>query len=145
MYYLGSTSDQGFFACLMSQFISTLCTYPSTGEWINRFSCFDTRKQHRTIKIRKYLKNICKEWCVCVLSFFSCVRLFASLWTVTHQAPLSMGLSRQEYWSGLPCPSPEDLPCPGIKPTCLIPPAFDRGSFNHHLGNLKNVDIILFI
>ena len=37
-------------------------------------------------------------------------------WTVAHQAPLSMGFSRQEYWSGLPFPSPGDLPNPGIKP-----------------------------
>ena len=40
----------------------------------------------------------------------------ATLWTVTYQALLSMGFSRQEYWSGLPCPSPENLPNPGIKP-----------------------------
>ena len=40
-----------------------------------------------------------------------------SLWTVAHQAPLSMGFSRQEDWSGLPCPPPGDLPNPGIKPT----------------------------
>ena len=46
----------------------------------------------------------------------SCVRLFATPWTVAHQAPLSMGFSRQEYWSGLPFPSPGDLPNPGIKP-----------------------------
>ena len=39
-----------------------------------------------------------------------------TLWTVVHQAPLSMGFSRQEHWSGLPCPSPEDLPDAGIKP-----------------------------
>ena len=44
---------------------------------------------------------------------FSCVRLFA---TVAYQAPLSMGFSRQEYWSGLPFPSPGDLPDPGIDP-----------------------------
>ena len=44
------------------------------------------------------------------------VRLFATLWTVAHHAPLSMGFSRQEYWSGLPFPSPGDLPDPGIKP-----------------------------
>ena len=41
-----------------------------------------------------------------MLSRFSCVRLFVTLWTVTHQAPLSMGFSRQEYWSGLPCSPP---------------------------------------
>ena len=44
------------------------------------------------------------------------VRLFATPWTVAHQAPLSMGFSRQEYWSGLPFPSPGDLPDPGIEP-----------------------------
>ena len=46
----------------------------------------------------------------------SCVRLFAIPWTVVYQASLSMGFSRQEYWSGLPFPSPGDLPDPGIKP-----------------------------
>ena len=46
----------------------------------------------------------------------SCVQLFATLWTVARQAPLSLGFSRQEYWSGLPFPSPEDLPNPGIEP-----------------------------
>ena len=44
------------------------------------------------------------------------VRLFVTPWTVTYQAPPSMGSSRQEYWSGLPFPSPGDLPDPGIKP-----------------------------
>ena len=44
------------------------------------------------------------------------VRLFATPWTVAHQAPPSMGFSRQEYWSGLPFPSPGDLPNPGIEP-----------------------------
>ena len=43
------------------------------------------------------------------------VRLFETPWTVAHQAPLSMGFSRQEYWSGLPFPSPGDLPYPGIE------------------------------
>ena len=47
---------------------------------------------------------------------FSHVRLFATPWTVACQAPPSMGFFRQEYWSGLPFPSPEDLPDPGIKP-----------------------------
>ena len=47
------------------------------------------------------------------------VRLFAIPWTVAHQAPLSMGFSRQEYWSGLPSPSPGDLPDPGIEPRSL--------------------------
>ena len=46
----------------------------------------------------------------------SCVRLFATPWTVAHQAPPSMGFSRREYLSGLPFPSPGDLPHPGIEP-----------------------------
>ena len=46
----------------------------------------------------------------------SCVRLFATPWMVAYQAPLSMGFSRQEYWSGLPFPSPGDLLNPGIEP-----------------------------
>ena len=50
-----------------------------------------------------------------VVKLLSCVRLFATPWTVAHQAPPSMGFSRQEYWNGLPFPSPEDLPDPGIK------------------------------
>ena len=54
------------------------------------------------------------EW-VSEWSHFSCVWLFATLWTVAHQTLLSMGFSRQEYWSGLPFYSPEDLPDPGIE------------------------------
>ena len=52
----------------------------------------------------------------CVL--LSHIQLFAAPRTVARQAPLSMGFSRKEYWSGLPCPSPEDLRDPGIKPRC---------------------------
>ena len=51
------------------------------------------------------------------------VWLFATPWIVAHEAPLFMGFSRQEYWSGLPCPSPGDLPEPGIKPESLRSPA----------------------
>ena len=49
----------------------------------------------------------------------SLVELLVILWTVAHQAPLSMGFSRQENWSGLPCPPPGDLPDPGIEPASL--------------------------
>ena len=55
--------------------------------------------------------------CACMLSHFSCVWLFVTLWTVAPQAPLSMGFSRQEEWSGLPCLPPGDLPNPGIELT----------------------------
>ena len=50
------------------------------------------------------------------VKLFRRVQLFGTLWTVAHQAPPSMGFSRQEYWSGLPFSSPGDLPDPGIKP-----------------------------
>ena len=52
---------------------------------------------------------------MCLLSLFSHVRLFETLWSVAHWVPVSIGFSRQEYWSGLPCPPPGDLPNLGIK------------------------------
>ena len=52
----------------------------------------------------------------CEVSSLSCVQLFATPWTVAHQALPSMGFSRQEYWSGLPFPSPGALPDPGLEP-----------------------------
>ena len=67
------------------------------------------------------------SWGACMLSCFSCVRLFATLQTVAHQAPPSMRFSRQEYWSGLPCPPPGDLPDAGIKPASLVSPALAGG------------------
>ena len=67
---------------------------------------------------------------VCILSHFSHVQLFVTLWTVARQAPLSMGFSRWEYWSGLPCPPPSgDLPDPGIKPKSLMSPTLAGGFF----------------
>ena len=63
-----------------------------------------------------------------VLSRFSRVHLYATLWIVAHQASLSMGFSRQEYWSGLPFPSPGNLPNPGIEPASLITPCWKAGS-----------------
>ena len=52
----------------------------------------------------------------CLLSRFTCIQLSVTLWTVALQAPLSMEFSKQEYWNGLLCPPPGDLPNPGIKP-----------------------------
>ena len=54
----------------------------------------------------------------------NCVRLFAIPWTVVQQTSLSMTFSKQEYWSGLPCPPPGNLPDPGIEPASLESPAF---------------------
>ena len=63
-----------------------------------------------------------------VLSCFSHVRFFATLWTVSCQALLSIGFFRQEYWSGLPCPPPGDLPNPGTEPTSPVSPALQADS-----------------
>ena len=57
------------------------------------------------------------------------VHLFAIPWAVAYQAPTSMGFSRQEYWSGLPFPSPGDLSDPGIEPMSLMSPARARRFF----------------
>ena len=57
------------------------------------------------------------------------VQLFSTLWTVVHQAPLSMGFSRQEYWSGLPFPSPGELLNPGVEPVFVRSPALAGGFF----------------
>ena len=95
-------------------------------------------------KVQRYL---------CMLGHFSHVWLFATPWTVAHQAPLSMGFSRQEYWSGLPCPPPGDLPNPGTKPTSLMPPALAGGFFTtsstwgvlqkHKDGEIGPEDVLL--
>ena len=69
----------------------------------------------------------------CMLSH---VQLFANPWTVARQASLSMGFSRQEYWSGLPFPSPGDLPDSGMEPTSPMSPALQSNSLPlSHLGN----------
>ena len=72
---------------------------------------------------------VCVCVCVHVLSRFSHVHLFATLWAAARQGPQSMGFSRQEHWSGLPCPSPGDLTNPGIEPTSLTSPALAGGFF----------------
>ena len=73
----------------------------------------------RGVYIYIYIYRIQSEFytlhtCECAQSL-SCIRLFATPWTVALQTPLSVGFSRQEYWSGLPCPPPGDLPTPGIE------------------------------
>ena len=76
-----------------------------------------------------------KIWCcsqknhACMQSSSSRVKFSAIQWTVALQAPLSMGLSRQEYWSGLPFPPPGDVHDPRIEPASLLSPAVARGFF----------------
>ena len=82
--------------------------------------------------------------CVCALSHFSRVWFFATLWTVACQAPLSMWFSRQEYWSGLPCPPPGDLPDPGIEPASLMSPVL-AGKFFTTSATLSLWNCLVFI
>ena len=74
-----------------------------------------------------YLSQTCLI--ACMLGHFSRVQFFATLWTVAYQAPQSMGFPRQEYWNGLPFPSPGDLPDPEIEPMSLMSPALSGGFF----------------
>ena len=86
----------------------------------------------------------CPQPCVCVCVcarvrayMLSRVWLFATRWSITHQAHLPMGFSRQEYWSGLPFPTPGDLPDPRIEPVSLGSPALADRFFitGNHLGS----------
>jgi len=94
-----------------------ICTYKFIA---SLFSIANKRKQPKCPSTNEWIN---KMWyiraCVCVCahtkSFQSCLTLW-TLWTIVHQTFLSMGFSRQEYWSGLPGPPPGDLPDPRIKP-----------------------------
>ena len=73
--------------------------------------------------------------CMCAQSF-SRVRLFVTPWTIPHHAPLSMGFSKQEYWSGLPLPISEELLNPGIEHLASVSPALQADSLPlSHLGS----------
>ena len=82
---------------------------------------------------------------VCILSRFSSVQLFATLWTVARQAPLSMGFSRQQYWSGLPFPSPGNLLTKWSKPASLTSYSLagrfftTRATWKAHHGLVRNL------
>ena len=79
-------------------------------------TCWSSKKDKT---LRKQMITFSPKVKVKVL-VISHVQLFVTPWTVAHQAPLSMGFSRQEYWSGLPCSLPGDLPHPGFEPTSLM-------------------------
>ena len=90
---------------------------------------------------QKYMKR--KEN-ACVFSCSGRVRLFVTSWTVVRQAPLSMGSSRQEYWSGLPFPPPGDLPDPGIEPVSPVSPTLqaDFLPLSHQESQEKRIPIL---
>ena len=92
--------------------------------------CFTPRTSSATSRQEGFCVRACvRAWvCACMLSLLSRVRLFATSWTVARQAPLFMGFSRQECWSGLPCPPPEDLLTQGLNWHRIMSPASQAGS-----------------
>ena len=94
------------FLCLLYQTI--FHSWSNTWEWCSVEHAFGNISPQQSLDVLHVH--------LCLLSHFSHVRLFTISWTVAQQAPLSVGFSRQEYWSGLPCPPPGDLPDPEIEP-----------------------------
>ena len=76
---------------------------------------------------------VCARACVCACARAQSCRTLQTQWTVASQAPLSMGLSWQEYWTGLPSPSPGDLPDPGTEPISSVAPALAGRFFTTEL------------
>ena len=101
--------------------------------WSNQLSSLYKRGQRGTVvlkweKMRNSYQDLYTRACACVCSVTSVVSDSATPWTVAHQAPLSMGFSRQEHWTGLPWPPPENLPDPGIEPKSPASPALQVDS-----------------
>ena len=106
--------------------------YSLDSDVYNWITVLHTRNEHNIINqlyLKKNLKNIWPIQHACMLSCFSHIRLFGTLWTITCQPALSLELSKQEYWSGLPCPPSGILPDPGIRKFCLLSPALAGGLF----------------
>ena len=105
---------------------------PSTWPAIHKctFSSSSRCRDHQTFFFRKKVNPNLSIVRLCVWAqLLSHVWLFATLWTVAHWAPLSMELSGQEYWNGLPFPTPGDLPYLEIQPMFLVSPALAGGFF----------------
>jgi len=98
-------------------------------KWLCHTFIFHVSHNHRFFGPSAKYKLSDIFYIIIVCAVLSCVQLFATLWTVAHQAPLSMGFSRQEYWRGLPCRPPGDLPDPGINPVSLMSLALAGGFF----------------
>ena len=101
----------------------------STGKDVKKSEAMDFEGRHV-----KWCRCAGKQYCM-----LSCVRFFATVWTVAPQGPLSIGFSRQEYWSGLPFLPLGDLPIPGIEPVSPASPALQVDSLLlNHQGSPKN-------
>ena len=108
-------------------------------KWGRPLSGLDPKNLHDTLSwsflacwsalLRYYTEDSKRAMRVCLLSQLSHAQLYVTLWPVSLQAQLSMGLSRQKYCSGLPCLLPGDLPNPGIEPTSLTSSTLAGGFF----------------
>ena len=99
------------------------------------------------VSISSFYESVCVCVCVCVcmLSHSVTSNSFATPWTSVHQAPLSMGFSRQESWRGLPFPSPGDLPDPGVEPASLAPPVFHCATWeapSFYTGDASKIPVV---
>ena len=116
----------------------TVCSHPNPGssnpgqvlggEGIAHYPHFRSPNR-RGLKSNSETKTPQFKSCGCVLSHSAVMSNSVTQWTTADQAPLSMGFSRQEHWSGLPCPPPGDLPDPGIESTSFMSPALAGGFF----------------
>ena len=106
--------------------------------------CFSKCRKCFSIICSSKTRKALTRGCVCMYSHFSHVRFFLTLWTIAHQIPLSMGFSRQEYWSGFPFLSPGNRPNPGIDLVSYIS-CIGRWvlSHSHHLGSPSQETAIL--
>ena len=102
----------------------TVLSWQSSSAGFTHNSALSTSK----IQLCRCSATLTAENHACVLSLFSCVWLFATPWSVAHQASLSMGFSRQEHWNGLRYPLAGDLPNPGIEPVSLTLLHWQMGS-----------------
>ena len=106
------------------------CTFMFTAAL---FTTARTWKQAKHPAAEERIKVCIYNGILHLLSHFSRVQLSANLWTIAHQAPPFMGFSRQEYWSGLPCPPPGHLPKIQIKPISLMSPALAGRFFSTNI------------
>ena len=109
-------------------FFRTSFNSPNTNYLIKHVTCLDSTFLKPTKTYTYEITLVFLFLCLCACpQLLSGARLFGTPWTVVHQAPLSMGILQEEYWSGLPCSHPWYLSDPGIKPTSLMSPALADG------------------